>query len=260
MNYNPEKPVVVGICGKAGTGKTSVGDRLAPPAMFIDPKSGFVWDHLFLAMPLYELAAIRRKVQGENRKDRILFETHEVLFDLFGRSPLYGLPPYEEFVTFVARVVDEPIEYDEDVKPRSFLQNVGSLCREVDENCFIKNTQRTMIQHFLRYAEAEDTEDCTYVCVVSDVRQPNEAEWVRNQENGILLRFDASDAVRAERILDRDGVTLTQEQLNHHTEDIDKIDDNLIDAVINTDELTLSQQVEVTRSHISESLQLEVYA
>ena len=259
---NQEHPVIVGLCGQACTGKTSVADRLAPPAMAIqgNDQGGFVWDHLFLAMPLYEMASILRKTQGQFRKDRVLFQLDSLLKDLLGRSPLYGLPPYDEFISIVKHVADTPINHDESMKPRSFLQHTGKYCRGIDPDCFIKSVTRKSSQNFSKWKNNEATEDMTYICIVSDVRMMNEAEWIANHPNGILIEYTATEDTRKERMLKRDGQIMTPEQLAHESEKTELIGDELVDYTIPTDTLSIEEQTTMTKKLIFEKLGLEVYA
>lgn len=251
-------PIVLGLCGQAGTGKTSVANMLVPKAQQSltheedeDMAPPIEMDHLFFAMPLYELANIKRFITGEKSRDRMRFEIHNVLYDLFGGSPLYGVPPYDEFTGFVTHVAGMPIERDLDKKPRTFLQDVGTLCREVQENCFVNWVRKTVIK---RGAIAADLEH-DYLCIVSDIRMPNEAEMIMDQTNGIVIKFDASDQVRELRLMNRDGFLMSEVQAQHVSEQVETISSEFITASLDTDTLTLEEQAIATKNLLNEYLE-----
>lgn len=250
--FIPGKPIILGLCGQAATGKTAVADILAPMGMYIPEENHHTqWDHLFFAMPLYELASIRRKIQGELARDRMLFEIHNVLYDLFGGSPLYGVPKYGKFTKFVKAIVDLSIDMDESVKPRSFLQQAGSMCREIDKDCFVKWTKKMITKRGL----IADDEDLDYICVVSDVRLPNEAKFIAESPNGVVIKFEASPEVREKRLLNRDGFLLTSTQAEHVSEQIDNIKPKHIFATINSDDMTPKEQAQATKDLLSQLIE-----
>jgi len=242
--FNPSLPIILGLCGKAGTGKTGVADFLVPGAIIaVDEEAGIMTDHIVLAQPLYELAAIRRQVEGTARKERILHETHQVLFELFGRSPLYGLPPYSELVELTQAVTALPIQLEG--KPRSFLQELGVLCRNTDADCFVKHADRRIKLGMARAA----SQDLTYVAVVSDIRMENEASYVANSENGLLIRFNTDEEVRLERLKKRDGFLMSDSQLKHRSEKL-SIPDNIIDLTIDSTLIDLETQAETVKNSL----------
>lgn len=249
--FNPDFPIVVGLCGQAGTGKTSVARNFVPAdALKMHTEQMLVVDHMFFAMPLYEMSSVKLKIEGAERRERILYGIHEVLFDLYGKSPLYGLPPYDHLNELVHSIYNMPIAVDG--KPRTFLQSAGSLCRTIDRDCFVKWMNRKVIANGMRWKE----DDYTYIAIVSDVRFPNEAEWVANHPNGILIKYECEDHIRCERIEKRDGVPMTLEQMNHESEKIDDIDPSLYHTVINSSMMTLETQAEVTKQNIIETFSL----
>ena len=54
--YHKDYPIVIGLAGKAATGKTSVAEKIVPKAQINSVSNHIVWDHIFFALPLYELA------------------------------------------------------------------------------------------------------------------------------------------------------------------------------------------------------------
>jgi len=133
--YNPDYPIVVGLAGKAATGKTSVAETIVPKASFDKVRSGVYWDHIFFAMPLYELLSIRTKIEGANSQSRKLFAIHETLYDLYGNSTLGDMPNYYSFISLVDNINREPIDLN-GAKPRSFLQKAGDLCKSEEKESF----------------------------------------------------------------------------------------------------------------------------
>ena len=251
--YDPDYPIVVGLAGKAATGKTIVAETIVPKASFGTNSNGLVWDHIFFAMPLYEFYSIRTKIEGMNAKSRKLFATHETLYDLYGSSPLGKMPDYNDFVDLVNKINSEPVDHDGS-KPRSFLQKIGDYCRQYDEECFAKWGVRKANRIHGEYISSlsEETE-LPHCIMISDVRFVNEAQAILSQPNGIIIKFEASDEVRRERILARDFVLMTDEQLSHRSEkEIDSMSD-IIDLVINSDSMSIEDQVNETIRLIKES-------
>ena len=238
-----DDPTIIGLSGKAGTGKTSVASTIVPEGTLAQ-RDDIVWDHLFLAMPLYELASIRRKTEGAHYADRVQYQVHDVLVDLFGGSPLYGAPPYSELVSLAHEITFCPIEMNLDVKPREFLQSTGTLLRSVDPDCFIKWINNRIKRNFALYSE----KDMEYATIISDIRMPNEAAFVHNSPRGTLIRFDASDATRAERLERRDGtvVSMTESQSQHESEQIQNIPEEYFDIILDTNGMSLSEQASAT--------------
>lgn len=263
MNSNSDnQPIVIGLCGKAGTGKTSVANIIVPShTIKYDKASRTIWDHTFFALPLYEMASIKRITKGEKQEDRILFQLHEVLFDVFGNSPLYGAPDYDDFVSLVKEIADLPMPFSDEVKPREFLQKAGEICRSKYEACFTQWTKRKAYQRCSSLLGNQEEEDFyeNYACIVSDVRYENEAEMISSLPNGILIRFDASIDVRLDRLYKRDGYRMPDEQLNHKSEQVELIPDSMLNAIINTDTMTLEQQAQETIKTIQKEIS-KVYA
>ena len=252
-DYNPDHPIIVGFAGKAATGKTAVAETIVPKASFGTTLNGIVWDHIFFAMPLYELYSIRTKIEGMNSESRKMFATHETLYELYGGSPLGKMPKYKDFIDLVLKINSEPVEHDGS-KPRSFLQRVGDYCRYHDEECFakwgVRKANRIHGEYLFSLDEEKESPHCI---VISDVRFINEAKAILDQPNGIIIKFDASDEIRRNRIFARDSVFMTDEQLSHRSEkEIDQMSD-IINVTINSDEMSIEDQVKETVKSIRES-------
>ena len=247
--YSKSNPIILGLAGRAGSGKTSVAEALCPKGSMQTTSSGIVWEHIFHALPLYELASIKKNIQGFNAKSRKLYSIHEVLFEIYGRTALGAIPPYEEFVEKVKSIYDLPIE-EEGIKPRTFLQTVGDICRENYSECFCHWAVMKSMELYrknINEISREDGNMDTPICVIiSDVRFINEAQSILKQPNGMVITYEASDDILRDRIFKRDGVFMTNEQLNHNSEkEIDLVKE-VSTFIINTDNLSIEDQAKAT--------------
>jgi cytidylate kinase len=259
--YNPDYPIVVGLAGKAATGKTSVAELIVPKAAFDNVKSGIYWDHIFFAMPIYELLSIRTKIEGANSQSRKLFAIHETLYDLYGNSTLGDIPDYYSFISLVDNIGREPID-TAGAKPRSFLQKVGDFCRANDPKCFAKWGVRKSYELYREYTKSLDEDETPnpYCVLISDVRFENEAESILKLPNSMLILFEASDEVRKERIFSRDGIYMTDEQMSHKSEkEIDNFS-SLASAIIDSSSMSVEDQAVKTMTIIKEKFGLSSYA
>jgi hypothetical protein len=250
MNH-PDYPIVVGLAGQAGVGKTATADLIVPAVQTPTPLGSYqcVWDHLYFAMPLSAMVNTRYKTQGQQQTDRIRYQMHSILTDLFGNSPLYGAPPYEVLVEAVYDLMDIPLP-EEGSKPRDFMQRAGDYCRNINKDCFTKWAERkvkSLHREFLAEENDEDRDPCLsnrFGVILSDIRFPNEAEMIINQPNGILIRLDGSKEVRHARLLQRDGAV--QESLLQHKSEtsLEGIPKEWFTAIIDTDDLSIEEQVQ----------------
>lgn len=248
INFKQDYPIVIGLAGKAGSGKTSVAEYMVPKGSIETTLYGMKWDHIFYALPLYELASIKRSIRGFNQESRQLFAIHEVLYDIYGRSPIGTMPDYNTFVSKVKDIYNLPIE-EEGTKPRSFLQKAGDICRDGYEDCFSSWAITKSMRLYNSYKKNlnEDIEDeLPFVVFISDVRFVNEAEKILNQPNGILICFDANEDTLNDRILKRDGKLMSSDQKNHISEQQIETIKKMATFVINTDDMTIDQQAQAT--------------
>jgi dephospho-CoA kinase len=251
--HDDSQPIIIGLSGKAGSGKTSVAEQIVPKGSIAVNKYGIKWDHIFYALPLYELASIKKNTQGHNERSRKLYAIHETLYEIFGSSPLANVPQYHDLIKMVDEIYNLSIE-PEGTKPRTFLQKAGDICRDFDSDCFCKwgvRKAQAIYKNYLRdfYRDMEDVSNqdaSPMAIIVSDVRFKNEAQTILDQPNGFVVCFDASQETLNERILKRDGKLMSADQSSHKSESfIDDIMD-ISSCVINTDNLTIEEQTEQT--------------
>lgn len=245
--FDINEPIIIGLAGKAGSGKTSVAEQIVPKGSIETIREGIKWDHIFYALPLYEMSSIRRTIKGINEDNRQLYAIHETLYDIYGNNPLGNIPPYEDFISRVFEIKNLFIE-PEGVKPRSFLQKAGDICRKDFEDCFAKwgvSKSYSLYREHLRSMKEE--EDRTpYAVIISDVRFINEAETILNQKNGFVICFDASEETLQERIFKRDGKFMDPILASHRSEQqIDMIKE-ISSLVINTDNMSIEEQTYAT--------------
>ncbi|HJS83533.1 MAG TPA: hypothetical protein VJ742_11940 [Nitrososphaera sp.] len=235
------EPIVLGLAGEALTGKTVTADRLSPPAK-VDVDGPVDWSSMAFATPLYAMATIRQKTQGEQVLDRMLYGIHEILVDLFGGSPLYGAPAYDELVEMAYEIVEATCEPD-GMKARTFMQIVGTdICRKYDPDCFVRYLQRRVRVDYHRW---ESEEQDFYGAVIGDLRFENEAKMIHEHPNGVLVKFIADIDVRRARSRKRDGKELTASQHAHSSETgINSIPSSWFDAIIDTSYISVDEQVQ----------------
>ena len=94
--------------------------------------------------------------------------------------------------------------------------------------------------------------------IISDVRFKNEADKILSQPNGMIIYFDASDEVRNQRMMKRDGHLMTAEQSSHKSEKECDLVKEISSAIIVTDNLSIDEQTNKTLEIINEFI--NVYA
>jgi len=257
ISYKENYPIVIGLAGKAGSGKTSVAESICPKgSMVSSTSSSIVWQHIFYALPLYELASIKKNTKGLNEQSRRLYAIHNVLYDLYGGSPIGFVPDYKDLVQMVFEIESLPIE-PEGIKPRNFLQKVGDICRSHRATCFSDWAIMKSVKMHRQYSSAlpEDSEQLPFAVIISDVRFENEADSILKQPNGIVIVFDASDETLNDRIIKRDGKSLSEEQKNHHSEKQIDVIKQKATYVLNTDGMSLEEQSSSTLNLITNILE-----
>lgn len=260
-DYDQNYPIILGLAGKAATGKTSVAESIVPKASFAASRQGMLWEHIFFAMPLYEFYSARTKIEGLNSESRKLFSIHQTLYELYGSTPLGSAPPYEEFVDLVKSIGSKPIN-SYGSKPRSYLQEVGDMCRSYDPNCFAKWGISKANKMFHDYTRSIDDyeEEIPYCVIISDVRFKNEADAILSSPNGMLIVYDADVNTRQERILNRDGVLMTEEQMSHRSEKEIDLFSHQASAIIDSSSMKVEDQALATMKIVRERFNVDTYA
>jgi dephospho-CoA kinase len=252
IDLNKNQPIIIGLAGKAGSGKTSVAENIVPKGSIETFRYGIKWDHIFYALPLYEMASIKKNIQGFNQKRRKMYAIHDVLYDLYGGSSLGDIPEYEQLTSMVNDICSMNIE-PEGVKPRDFLQKAGDLCRSVSPDCFarwaIMKSSRIYRSYMNQLAEEEQSHPMAIL--ISDVRYPNEAEHILKQPNGIVVCFDASTETLNDRLFKRDGKLMNPEHSSHPSENGIETVKEIATIVINTDGMSLEEQTECTLKQLN---------
>lgn len=253
-NYHKDHPIIVGLAGKAATGKTSVAEGIVPKGSINSPiRNGIFWDHIFFALPIYELASIRKNILGARQADRQLFAIHETVYDIFGKTALGSIPSYDDFTKLVKDIMDLPVD-SANYKPRSFLQKAGDLCRQYDPECFAKWGILKATRLFFQYTRTElyEESEMPMAVIISDVRFKSEADSILKQPNGIIICYETSDEIRNERMMKRDGHLMTTDQKNHQSEQQMEYIKSVSSAIIDSSTLTVEEQTEKTLDIISQ--------
>lgn len=259
--FQENYPIIIGLAGKAGSGKTSVAESICPKGTVVSATelsegNAIIWQHIFYALPLYELASIKKNTKGINEKSRKMYAIHEVLYDIYGGSPIGFVPPYETLVHMVSKIESMPIE-SEGIKPRDFLQKAGDICRSHRQSCFSDWAIMKSTKLYRQYRSSLNEDDSVnpFAVIISDVRFENEADGILKQPNGIVIVFDAEDTTLNQRIIKRDGRPLSEEQMNHHSEKQIDIIKKKATYVLKTDDMSLEEQVFNTLKLITNKLE-----
>ena len=247
ITFKKQQPIVIGLAGRAGSGKTSVAESIVPKAGFEVLRYGMKWDHIFYALPLYEMASSKKNIQGLNADSRKKYALHDTLYEIYGRSSIGVIPDYDLLIEKVNQIYDLNIE-PEGVKPRSFLQKAGDICRDGYEDCFCHWAIHKTTNLYRKYVSSldEDAEENPFCVIISDVRYENEAKSILKMPNGIVIYYSATEETLNNRLLKRDGRLSTTEQSSHSSEMfLDKVKD-IASFVIETDNMDIEEQTEAT--------------
>jgi len=245
------QPIILGLAGKAGSGKTTVAEQIVPKGSIESTQGSIKWDHIFYARPLYEMASVKKNIRGVNEQSRKLYAIHDILFDVYGGSAIGNIPSYEEFTEKVKQIQSLPIE-PEGIKPRKFLQKAGDICREFDADCFAKwaiiKANRIYRQYIKQNEESDFESD--FGIIISDVRYLNEAKSILKQPNGFVIVFDADEDTLDNRLIKRDGKLMSGDELSHSSES--QINDikEVASIVMKTDSMSIEDQVKETINFI----------
>lgn len=242
-----QQPIIVGLAGKAGSGKTSVAESIVPKGSFVVTKHGALWDHIFFALPLYEMLSSKKNIQGINEESRKKYAIHETLYELYGNNSIGIIPDYDDFVEKVNQIYSLPLDPNA-TKQRTFLQKAGDICRDGYADCFCHWAIRKTINLYKSYVKSleEDEDEVPFVVLISDVRFENEAKSILKMPNGFVIYFDADQEVLNERLMKRDGRISTVEQNSHVSEQEVDLVKEIASFVIDTNNINIEEQVNKT--------------
>jgi hypothetical protein len=250
-HYDSEHPIIVGLSGPAGSGKTSTAVGIIEQMGTWSDSKDVNWDHIYHAMPLYEFVSIKTKTIGENSQDRQLHLIHDLVRDIC-RSTI----PYDDMVELVYDIYAMPL--DPDGKPRTFLQNLGVMLREKNVNCFVDYAHA---KSYLRFRDCQafsgdDSKEKPFIMLISDVRFMNEAQKIKSHPNGFLIRYDADPSELQDRLYKRDKKLMTAEQNNHESEAVGRSPEflSLVDLQLDTTDMNELDQIEATISFIKKAI------
>lgn len=121
-------------------------------------------------------------------------------------------------------------------KPRKLYQEFGQLMRQIDPNVWINKVDEK-VRRRVKYASYFNKgSDASIVSIITDLRQPNEYKYCR--DNGFhIIRIKASDKTRMAR-MKADGDNVSLGDLKHETETY--VDSYDVDYEINNDSLSSS--------------------
>ena len=101
------------------------------------------------------------------------------------------------------------------------------------------------------------SEEIPHLTFLSDLRMKNEADWVRSQPNGILVKYTADDDARFDRLERRDGFLMSAAQRAHVSEK--QVDKLKADVVIDTTDLDLTTQAKATTQAINDFFETALF-
>jgi hypothetical protein len=220
ISFDPSKPVVLFLTGKAGTGKSTLAGGIAPPisSSFITEKDDYHpihWHEYSITPPLQALYAARTRVEGENALERQKYEILKTLLDVFNHSPLYGAPPFDALVSMVQQIMMINTNSDQ-----AFMVQARLLLESHDPDVLYKNLERAINNRLLKYKsdvlrELEDLEEeypdrafnpKLFGVVLPDVSSDEEWNYIRNAfDNTMVIELQCDEDIRLER-LDEDSV------------------------------------------------------
>lgn len=83
-----------------------------------------------------------------------------------------------------------PEVWDEKNKPRKHYQEIGQFMRSLNPDVWVNHTQRI-------YKELQDKGVPSFIC--TDLRQPNEYEWLKS-EGFTIIKVETAPEIRIERM------------------------------------------------------------
>lgn len=214
---------VVGVSGKIGSGKDYLTGKLIEELN----SRGRSTAHTSFAKPLKEELGEIITLLKENRKlgrydaSALVAERYNMTEEQAGWLVTRLYPELD---------IEDLNGWSRTLGVRGCLQLLGSEIRRAQNPSYWTD----------KYFAEVDTIDADYV-FVSDGRFPNEMDAIKSK-NGVTFRLEIPEEILLSRRMNRDGITYTDEQLNHMSEtslddyaDFDYIVGEVVDASALTD-------------------------
>lgn len=214
---------VVGVSGKIGSGKDYLTGKLIEELN----SRGRSTAHTSFAKPLKKELGEIITLLKENRKlgrydaSALVAERYNMTEEQAGWLVTRLYPELD---------IEDLNGWSRTLGVRGCLQLLGSEIRRAQNPSYWTD----------KYFAEVDTIDADYV-FVSDGRFPNEMDAIKSK-NGVTFRLEIPEEILLSRRMNRDGITYTDEQLNHMSEtslddyaDFDYIVGEVVDASALTD-------------------------
>lgn len=197
------KPTVIGICGPAGAGKSTIAEEICK--RYFATRVSFAEPIRDMLHPMIDQIMYDQKAEAVNKA---LNEDKE-------------------------KVIKEL-----NFSPRLAMQQLGGLFREINPNTFVKLADKRIemleaINRQLSNLLGRSLEVESYGYIIDDVRYDNEAQWLTDVKSGFLIRLERPQELlkevpdhHSERGVNRDFVS--REYTNS---------DNMEDAIRIADEI-----------------------
>lgn len=159
------KPIVIGLSGRAGCGKTSIAQSLCK--QYFGSRVSFA--------------------------DTIRQMLHPVIDQLY-----YNDPP--EKVNDTLTVNKEDMIEELGASPRYLMQHLGGLFREINPDTFVHLTEKKIemlqdINDMLSRLTLSIENIESYAYIIDDLRYDNEAEWIKSKMGGTIFYIDRDESL-----------------------------------------------------------------
>lgn len=221
------KPFIIGISGKIGSGKNYLADRLKEELT----KKGYNVSENSFAAPLKdELSHIINDIK-----------IHKFNAQQLGNKHNFSEEEAEQLITYLLNTDENTTGYTKNQAVRDSLQYLGTdIRRKQNDKYWVELFDKTLINQ-------DDDQSNQLVLIpiltIPDTRFPNEADYVR-EEKGFLFRLEVPEEIILARANERDKIRYSEMAKNHLSE-IALDDYEHFDAIVgesfNIEELT--QQV-----------------
>lgn len=245
--------------GPSGSGKSETAKGIAAPEGIIltkEYKDTIVkFDTMALSSPLIEMHSIKRNTQGHNAQDRRLWLLSQIVGEVI--PPLNA--SFEDYIELIYDIESYNLNIKTndgvEIRDRDFMTGIADMCHSMVKDPFCRHLTNRVRDERRRHLE-NHTEDKPfhYLVIVSDLRLRRELNYFQNQfQNTILIKLDVDENTQKQRLLNRDGFLLTQNQESHETQ-TSPFNDEEFDLVVNSRNLSLEDQISMTESYIMNQL------